>query len=346
MTTPHRLGLGKCAEPDCFAPEVGCNLGEDNFRACRYWLASLGENQPLTVASDELRTLGADESQPGVFRALWSGNAFGRSDLALVAARGQPRILGIVGAQNAGKTTILASAYLELRRSGLLGVGSFAGSYTLGGWEALAQALQWAPGRLPTFPAHTASNVGRLPGLLHLASRDANEALTDVLVTDAPGEWFSRWAVERAAPDAAGARWVAQHADAFAFVIDSEALAGPDRGEARASTASLAQRLGAVLHARSVAVVWAKADIEIPPVIKHSVSEAVSRFLPDATHLFLSIRSAAADKQSRFLDLFEWVLRLQPGRVLRSAELESASQMSEAYTDPFLAFRTSAVTFG
>ena len=80
--------------------------------------------------------------------------------------------------------------------------------------------------------------------ILH-CGREANpskQELLDVLMTDAPGEWFDRWAVDRSSPQAAGARWVAEHADSFALLADSEALIGADRGEVRRSLRRLAQR--------------------------------------------------------------------------------------------------------
>ena len=45
-------------------------------------------------------------------------------------------------------------------------------------------------------------------------------------------------------PGAEGARWAAEHADAFLLVADREALAGPEKGAARSGIQLLARRLG------------------------------------------------------------------------------------------------------
>ena len=42
----------------------------------------------------------------------WSGAALGGADLSVITAFGRPRIVGLVGLENAGKTTILATLYL------------------------------------------------------------------------------------------------------------------------------------------------------------------------------------------------------------------------------------------
>src|SRR3712207_7219078 len=40
---------------------------------------------------------------------------------------------------------------------------SFAGSYTLGGWENLAHSLRWQGGHGPMFPPHTSTGAVRMP---------------------------------------------------------------------------------------------------------------------------------------------------------------------------------------
>ncbi len=194
--------MNDCSRANCFVPDTSCDLGHVDLSECPTWT---GKAQATA------------ESPPPLDEGLlpWSGSALGLVDLGFVSGRSKPFVVGIAGAQNAGKTTLLGAWYL------LIGRGAtdsdkrrFAGSYSLGGWEAVAGSLRWSPGQQPSFPPHTTSRGGRAPGLLHLAFRKTEDSRTrDFLVTDAPGEWFQKWAVNRDAAGATGARWIADHAD-------------------------------------------------------------------------------------------------------------------------------------
>lgn len=149
-------------------------MGETLLEKCPNWR---GATREQTVAP----TLTDDDT-----RLPWSGAALGTAGLPFLTARGEPRLLALVGSHNAGKTTLLGSWYQLIGRSGRVDGADFAGSYTLEGWEAVAHALRW-DGGAPRFPAHTSSGAGRLPGLLHLALRPKGGRLTDFLFADAPG---------------------------------------------------------------------------------------------------------------------------------------------------------------
>ena len=152
----------------------------------------------------------------------------------LCSARSKPKVIAIAGAHNAGKTTLLTAWYLIAGRGYSPKGGYFAGSYTLEGWENLAHSLRWTEVSGPIFPMHTHTG-GRFPGVLHWALRTESDRLLDLLLPDAPGEWFRRWAIDRDAEDAAGARWLAEYADVFIVLADCDALSSPLRGAARNS---------------------------------------------------------------------------------------------------------------
>ena len=239
----------ECPRSKCFAPSTGCSLGHVTLDNCPEWQDSAATNADIAPTTGESLV-------------PWTGDAMGLVDLGFVTGRGKPLVVGIMGPQNAGKTTLLAAWYLLLGRGTQLNSNwRVAGSYTLRGWETDASVMRWAPGQPPAFPAHTSSRSARSPGLLHLAFRKTDGQIQDYLFTDAPGEWFRRWAVNREAPEAEGARWVAKHADVFLMIADSEALSGPTVGSARSVLQMLAKRLGAERGTRRVALVWSKADI-------------------------------------------------------------------------------------
>lgn len=323
-----------CPSPGCYAPELPCQLGEDKHEQCKAWKQSRAAG-----SADETAEGTAVIGTEGLLLP-WTGNSLGNVDVPFVAGRGSPTLVALVGPHNAGKTTTLAAWYLLLGRGQRLSHGlRFSGSYTLGGWENIAHCLRWEGAAGPTFPAHTPSGTGRRPGLLHLAFRSAGGVLQDVLCADAPGEWFRAWAIEQDAANAAGARWLAEHATVFLLTADSESLASASRGIARNDLKLLARRLGQERRGRPVALVWTKADVEVPADMRASVWDAIKMAVPDAIEFAVSAHGAWRADQLRadgdvsdgFLRLLDWCLRANmPPVEIRRRQLLSA--------DPFLLY--------
>ena len=290
--------MAECPRETCFWPEVGCDLGHLDHSDC-----------PVVKAKSTAEQ--EDRAPPDAAVMPWSGRVLGLKDLGFVAGRSKPIVLAIIGPQNAGKTTLLAAWYLLLGRGFRPDDGlRFSGSYSLAGWEAIASFLRWKPGSInPTFPPHTSSRSGRMPGLLNVAFKRDDDR-RDYVMTDAPGEWFRKWAVNREAPDAEGARWAAEHADAFLLIADREALSGHEKGAARGDIRLLARRLGDELRGRPVALVWTKQDISIPEGMEEAVRSAVFRAMPDARQFAVSIMPGpdGAESGQGLMDLLHWVL--------------------------------------
>lgn len=276
--------MHKCRNRRCFAPDVACALGEDTPADCKEWLSGTGTEGEAGKPQAEDR----NSSLP------WAGTAMGTRDLAFLAARGEAKLIAILGAHNAGKTTLLAAWYQHLGRSGKIGSQAFAGSFSLTGWEAVAHALRWEGGS-PKFPPHTSSGGRRTPGMLHLALRDDNDELADYLFADSPGEWFQRWAVERDAPDAEGARWLVERAAALIVIADCEALSGPQRGSARSDMIQLIRRTAQERGKRPVALVWTKADLTVSDAIRGAVRDQAFRSMPDIAEYAVSIKDFEFD---------------------------------------------------
>lgn len=297
--------MEKCAQATCYVPDTGCDLGHTDISKCPVW-----HGAKLSDAADE--NLSDEILMP------WSGSAFGLADLGFVSGRRKPIVIGVVGPQNAGKTTLLAAWYLLLGR-GIASIEGelFAGSYTLSGWEAVASSMRWAPGQSPRFPAHTTSRGGRAPGLLHLTFRSKKDGrAVDYLFTDAPGEWFQRWAINTDSEEGAGARWVSDNADAFMIVADREALAGESMGAARGSLQRIAKRLGAERGNRPVSLVWSKSDVDIPPEMEEAIRSAVIDAMPDAAEHSVSVVGApdgdpTLNKGTGLVELFQWAISIR-----------------------------------
>jgi hypothetical protein len=208
------------------------------------------------------------------------------ADLANLVPRGRSLLIGVLGAHDSGKTTLLAGNYLQILKGSLLADAHFSGSRTLGAWESLAAWIRFDEAtRSPSFPPHTPRGTSRVPGLLHLALRNSKNEFRDVLFTDAPGEWFTRWSIQEDAPEAAGARWVARHADAFLLLADCVRLNGSERGQARNSVRQLIERLGNHANKRPTVFVWAKSDHKIPEAIQSTLRETLKRNIPHATEI-------------------------------------------------------------
>ncbi len=298
--------MAECPQETCFLSEgAGCGLGFLSPLDCPA-LSALPEAKQVDVPPVEAVAM------------PWSGGVLGLADLAFVAGARKPTVVAIVGPHGAGKTTLLAAWYLLLGRGHRADEEQrFSGSRSLAGWELLANTLRWEPGSIPpTFPPHTSSRSARIPGLLHLAFTRHRAPSRDYLMTDAPGEWFRSWAVNRDAPAAEGARWAAEHADAFLLVADREGLAGPEKGAARTSVQLLARRLAEERLGRPVALVWTKSDVAVPSDLETAVRSAVRTAIPDADEFAVTIMPESGGKRDAqgLLDLLRWVLTARRAR--------------------------------
>lgn len=260
-------GGDACSREHCYAPDTGCILG--NVEGCEHFAAPVPE--AATVPEQEV-TQGQ--------RLPWSGLALGLTDVFSVAALGRPHVIGVVGAAGSGKTTLLAAHWIAARRGLGMYSRSFAGSYSLMGWHQIARHLQWQPVG-SGFPPHTSSSDDRSAALLHVAYSNPDDPADiarrrQVLLADAPGEWFSRWAEEPALAE--GAQWVADHADAFLLLADGDALSGAERGQARVNYQSLAIRLQTAAIGRPVIPVLAKADAGVPGNILEAINKVNRKY--------------------------------------------------------------------
>lgn len=267
----------RCSHAPCFVHEgESCALGARDFADCPHWAGTAPKAETVPVPC------------PMSARVPWSACALGLADLTNLVPRGRTILVGILGAHDAGKTTLLTGNYLELLRGHKLASARFAGSRTLQAWESLAAWVRFDnAARKPSFPPHTPRGTSRVPGLLHIALRGPHDEFRDVLLTDAPGEWFTRWAIQEDAPDADGARWVVRHAHAFLVLADCGRLDSdnPKRGQARKDIRQLLERLGNHVGNRPTTLVWAKADRTPSESIREQIRLALKESIPHATEV-------------------------------------------------------------
>lgn len=312
---------GRCSQAACIAPdEVGCLVGESSPHHCKHWQQNHDAELPDSTGS-------VDEEGS---RLSWTGNALGSLDIGFLAGRARTRLVGLFGAADSGKTSLLGAWYLLLGRDvGPDGI-SFAGSLTLEGWENIAGSLRWNTRHGPAFPPHTSSGTGRHPGLLHL-DLQMHEVRRDTLFSDAPGEWFSRWAVRRDAEDATGALWLSEASDVLIVVADSDALAGPSLGVARTNLVALLRRVGAERRGRPVALVWTKCDVKVDEQMRQAVTQAADLALGSYRTFSVSMHSAPGqepyNRGQGLIELFEWALSVKEMPFHKSVEPEPEREL-------------------
>jgi hypothetical protein len=277
----------RCTNPNCFVHDgEGCDFGETDFAQCSSWCATIpdADSEAISLPTTTVRV-------------PWSGSALGLADMANLSPRSRTVLIGVLGAHDSGKTTLLTGNYLQLLQGQSLANARFAGSRTLGAWEALAAWARFDDAARPaSFPPHTPRGTSRVPGLLHLALRNTKGEFRDVLLADAPGEWFTRWAIKEDAPEAEGARWVVRNADAFLVFADCNRLAtsNRERGTARKELRELLERLSNHVGNRPTTLVWAKDDIEPNAEIRSSIQQTLARQIPHAIEVSSSTNQPAS----------------------------------------------------
>ncbi len=286
----------------CFAPELPCHMGCDEYAKCQYWKARGGADGSSPDAAVE------SDSQVHGHQPFWTGRVMGLVDALPVAARNPTMLVGIIGAHDAGKTSFLLGLYCLVAGGKTLGGFRFAGSYSLLAWELLASYARYSASHPASFPPHTPDSTDRIPGLFHLAVRGPTGHLHDSLFAHAPGEWFTNWSVKADDPRAAGARWVADHADGFLLFADSFSLSGADRGTAAGNLIQLMQRVSVGLGPRPLGFLWAKSDVTIKDEIRSRVDSVRRRLHSRSFVRSVSVRDPA--KHSVILDSVEHLVKL------------------------------------
>lgn len=303
-----------CSNQSCFPDDLGCHAGCPTVGECSFFQAAEGPEAGAAHPRPAAELTGR--------RVSWTGSAMGLSDLEPLAARSRLVLLGLAGVANAGKTTFLALLYSLLRQGQPIPGYQFAGSNTLPGWELIAGFLTFEDGsNQVSFPPHTTRNAGRVPGLLHLALKDMDGHLLDVLFTDAPGEWFNEWRSHEGAALAEGAAWIHQQGDGFLLFADCEELLGPTRGSARNQLQMVADRLVTGLGCRPLGLVWAKSDFgELRPAIRESIQQRILSADPLHYREFaVSVERSEPQWHAQVLASVAWLLdtlRDEPGQPL------------------------------
>lgn len=314
-----------CSRADCYPEDTGCQCGETDHTKCKYYNQKEAKSDALETGRGYLE------------RFPWTGNTLGLHDLNYISSHSDITIIGVVGAAKTGKTTFLALLYCLLRHGNKIGNFSFVGSYTLTGWEDIASNLSWKPDDPKIqFPPHTTSNAGRVPGLLHLALKGPDGLVHNVIFTDAPGEWFKDWSVNKKDIKAEGANWIYKNTNSFLIFADCEKLSGTERGRAKNDIIQLLLRIKENINNRPLCLIWSKSDIDVDKGIKGGISKYFSSNFNYYNELSVSARKTVDYWQENVLKSIDYLLTSTLSEMNNSLELPVFSQ-----DDLFLAKRKS-----
>ncbi len=303
-------GEKSCSWPDCYPEDTGCQCGEKDYTKCKHYKKQEG--------SSEI----SEDITPNQKRFSWTGSAMGLHDLNYITSSSNVIIIGVVGVAKTGKTTFLALLYCLLRHGYKIGNFSFAGSYTLTGWEDISFNLKWkAEDPKIQFPPHTTSNAGRIPGLLHLALKNEDGIIYNVIFTDAPGEWFKDWSINKKALKSEGANWIYSKADAFLMFADRDKLSGTERGSTRNMINQLLVRLKENIKDRPVCLVWSKSDIEIETSIKNNISNYFTSNFNNNREFDVSARNDNSEWHENVLNSVSYIINSIVSRQNSALEL-------------------------
>ena len=291
---------GNCSQENCHPEETGCNSeGCYILTECQYY-----------KSNEDTATKADDPEEDYFVRIPWTGNTLGLQDLDFLSSTAPITLIGVAGVASAGKSTFLATLYCLLRHGHSIGDYKFAGSLTLMGWEDIAWYLSWNTHNDVQFPPHTSSNAGRIPGLLHISLRNKKGEKKELVFTDAPGEWFGHWIVNKNDSNARGAQWIHENADAFLLFADCEMLAGPQLGKARQQTKQVADRIKDGLGNRPLSLIWSKSDIEVDQDVKSQISGHIKNSeVVNYTEFKTSVRNEdSSDLQINIVNSIYWIL--------------------------------------
>lgn len=273
--------MNRCSNSNCFVHDgEQCCMGELDHKQCSSW----NSDEQVDSTNEQLN------ERDILSRVSWSSSSLGSADLMTIYHQAPSILIGLLGAHNTGKTTFLAANYLQLISGIGFSSGGFCSSFTLGAWESIAS---WSrinnDKQLPSYPPHTPRGIERNPGILHIGLKSEEGKVKNIFLTDAPGEWFTRWSINADSIEAKGAKWTAEQSDAYLIFADCEKLSGDDRSTARRELRTIIERLGEVVGKKPAILIWAKSEHKPPEGIKRAIQRALADNVPHAAELTVTV---------------------------------------------------------
>lgn len=222
----------RCRESDCDFPLGGrCSRLVSNPAADCNELVRVAPRAPTPATAEEPDAVVEAAIETDDTSAPWTGTHIEYGRLATVTARAMPKLLAVLGPHDAGKTSLLASFFLQIANGQYEEMSyRFATSKTLLAFDNLIlRANQWSGTQDTQIVEHTPkSNSSEF---LHLGFRpltpNPDEPLAprvlDVLISDIAGETTSSWS-QNATGDAAASMAFVRHSQAILVLADAQRL--------------------------------------------------------------------------------------------------------------------------
>ncbi|WP_437525466.1 hypothetical protein WME79_38565 [Sorangium sp. So ce726] len=271
MSLPPVLKPLRCRHPDCTLPEGGRCARADEYA---HPLAECPELEraetgaPVSAPSPAEEIFESPTVLDGEDSAPWKGRHLSLQEAETIVQRSPARLISILGPYDAGKTSLMASFFLQIA-NGHYGrfPYRFASSRSLYGLQELvARANRWMGKPGETIVARTPKDESKDAGrFLHLGLRPADEAddrHIDVLLSDVAGEWIEGW-TRRVDEDAQRRLAFIPRSDGFVVVADSFELIGKSGAKLDAVIGRLVRRIFGVAgkrRGRALALVFSKFD--------------------------------------------------------------------------------------
>lgn len=283
MTLPPAIQPLQCNYQDCTLAQGGRCAREAEFA------------DPVAACTSLDRSARATPSTPAPAKpslsldtdpAPWRGRHLDLAEAEAIAQRSPARVFSVLGPRDAGKTSLMASFFLQIA-NGQYGAFPyrFASSRTLYGFQDLVdRANRWSgkPGEetVGHTPTEDHESAGRFLHLGLRPRRNADDRHVDVLLSDIAGEWIAAWA-QRADEDARRRLAFVRRSDAFVVVADAEGLLDRSTARTDAAIAGLIRRIvSEVPSPRALSIVFSKLDRVLdritlsPPDDSHSMRKA------------------------------------------------------------------------
>jgi GTPase SAR1 family protein len=241
-----------CSNPDCrFATDGKCIEG--------YPLDDCPHLRRLTA--EEIEEVSEAAASPEVSRAvtLAPGEALDREQTALLQRKFPSRAIGLIGPNNAGKTSLIAAIF-DLFQDGPIAEVGFAGSSTLIGFEKICHDARAASRR--GVPHMERTSVGADAAFYHLDIKSTDNDILSIFIGDRSGEDYLGATDEISR---AQAFFELRRADAVTLLVNGDHLAGSEhRHEAKAIAPQVVDALveaGAIRTGARLAIVMTKEDL-------------------------------------------------------------------------------------
>lgn len=223
--------LRDCANEDC-------NVAVDGKCVEGYTLDECPHVMRMSVDDIEEVQEEPVPKEPGAILNLALGDALDRAEASTLQCRRVSRAIGIIGPNDAGKTSIVASIYDLLQGGPVAGIG-FAGSSTLIGFEKICHYARAASRR--GTPHTERTTQGADATFFHLDLREDGAEVVSLFIGDRSGEDYLAVADDLSR---AGEFFELRRADVVMLLVNGEHLVSSEyRHEAKAVTPQIVAAL-------------------------------------------------------------------------------------------------------